>query len=147
MKIKRGQAVILIYAAVIIVGVVYFGFLQHFGDEGLVFQPSGRDYSPNLLDILIIIALVVAFVLFLISLVSYKRFRDLRILVVSMAFFFFAVKETLFFIKNFYPREFLYIDNAERVLELLILVSFVMLMYGSSRRYEKRMSKASRARK
>ena len=41
--------------------------------------------------------------LFIISIMAYRRTRDLRVLVVSMAFFFFAVKEFLFLFKNFFP--------------------------------------------
>jgi hypothetical protein len=137
MGIKRGQAIPIVYAAVIIGAIIYFGFLQQFGYRGLVFQVEGRDQVLSPLDVLIVFAAIASLFLFVISLMAYRRNRDLRVLVVSMAFFFFVVKEILFLFENFFPGEHIYIDNAERTLELLILLSFIMLMYGVSRRYEK----------
>ncbi len=137
MKIKREYAVPIVYAIVIIGALIYFGFLQQFGYRGLVFQVGGQDRVLNVLDMLIILITIASLFLFVISIMAYRRTHDLRILIVSMAFFFFAVKEFLFLFENFFPGEFIYIDNAERVLELLILISFIMLMYGVSRRYEK----------
>jgi hypothetical protein len=137
MKIKRGHAVVAVYVIVILGAIVYFGVLQQFGYKGLSFNLGGKNNVIDIFDILIIILTAAALVLFVISLIAYRRTRDLRILVVSMAFFFFAVKELLFVMQNFFPGEFIYIDNAERVLELLIVLSFIMLMYGVSRRYEK----------
>lgn len=137
MKIKREQAVIAVYVIVILAALVYFAFLQQFGYKGLVFQIEGRDRVLNPLDILIIVTTIASLFLFVVSLMAYRRNHDLRILVVSMAFFFFVIKEILFLFKNFFPGEFIYIDNAERTLEFLILLSFIMLMYGVTRRYEK----------
>ena len=137
MKIRREQAVVAAYVIIILLAVVYFGFLQQFGYKGLVFQIEGRDKVLNPLDILIIVTTIASLFLLVISLMAYRRNHDLRILVVSLAFFFFAVKELLFMMENFFPGEFVYIDNAERTLEFLILRSFIMLMYGASRRYEK----------
>lgn len=137
MKTKREHAIFVVYVIVVLGALVYFGLLQQFGYKGLVFTAEGKDRVLNPLDILIIIITAAALTLFAISIMAYQRTRDLRILVVSMAFFFFAVKEFLFVMENFFPKEFIYIDNAERTLELLILLSFIMLMYGVSRRYEK----------
>ena len=141
---KTSYIVLAIYVAVIIGAVIYFGFLQQFGFKGLLFQIEGRDHIISPVDALIIIATIVAIFLFVISLLAYSRTRDTRILIVSLAFFFFAVKEFLFLFENFFPGEFIYIDNAEHTLELLILLSFMMLMYGTFRRSEKAKLKKSR---
>ena len=141
MKLRRGQAVLALYAIVIVGSIVYFGVLQGFGYKGLEFRIEGRDRVFDMFDILIMIGTIAAFVLFVISLMAYRRSRDLRVLVVSMAFFFFAVKELLGVLSNFFPNEFIYIDHAADVLNLLILLSFIMLMYGVSSRYEKSKSR------
>lgn len=141
---KTSYVVLAVYVIVIIGAIIYFGFLQQFGFKGLLFQIEGRDHIIDPVDALIIIATIVAIFLFAISLLAYSRTRDTRILIVSLAFFFFAVKEFLFLFENFFPGEFIYIDNAERTLELLILLSFMMLMYGT---YRKRARKRTRPRK
>ena len=128
-KITPAVAILAIYAIVIIGSVVYFVALQNFGSSGLEVHISGRDRQINLLDFMILIIMPIAFVLFIISLLAYMRKRDTRMLVISAAFFFFMVKETLFALENFFPNEFIFIANAERALELLILLSFVFLMY------------------
>lgn len=138
---KTVALVILIYFIVVSSFFIYFGLLQQFGVEGLVFNIGGRDHTVTPLDALILVATVAALFLLVISLIAFKRTKDTRILIISIAFFFFAVKEFLFMLENFFPGEFIYIDNAERALELLILLSFVMLMYGTHRREQKKIAR------
>lgn len=134
---KPFKIILLVYAVVIIGAIVYFGFLQHFGFRGLLFNIAGKDHVVNPVDALILAVTLAAFFLLAISLLAYRRTNDSRILIVSLAFFFFAVKEFLFLLDNFFPQENIYIGNAERTLELLILLSFMMLMYGTFKRSEK----------
>lgn len=130
MKITQKAAVMLAIYAVIIVGsLIYFVALQNFGSGGLEFWVPGRDNAFTLFDILIIVTLPIALVLLAISTLAFFRKPRLRLFLISVAFFFFAVKEALFLLKNFFPNEFIFIDNAERALEFLILVSFIFLMY------------------
>lgn len=141
---NRTHIVILVYAAVIVVSAVYFVALQNFGFKGLLFTVEGRDRIINPIDVLILAVTIVSLFLLFISVLAFRRTKDTRVLIVSMAFFFFAVKEILFLFENFFPGEHIYIDNAERVLELLILLSFSMLMYGTYSRTKKAAKREAR---
>lgn len=121
--------IILIYLVIIVASIVYFIMLQSFGSAGLEFSIEGRDTTFNIFDILVLIALPVAIVLFIISIIAFRRKKSLRIFLISTAFFFFLVNEVLVMIHNFFPHEFIFIENAERALDLLVLLSFIFLMY------------------
>ncbi len=130
MKIPKKAAVILaIYAVVIIASLVYFGYMQKFGTHGLEFYIEGSDNAFNVFDALILILLPIALVLFIISVLAFHRKPELRLFLISTAFFFFVVREILYILENFFPKEFIFIDNASRALEFLILLSFVFLLY------------------
>ncbi len=122
-------SIVLIYAVVIAALVIYLFFMQQFGAKGMQFHLSGRDQSITILDIAIITATVIALFLLFISLMAFRKKPDMRLFLISMAFFFFALKEFLAFFENFFPEEYIFIDNAERGLELLMLVTFILLLY------------------
>lgn len=133
-KISSYYLIAAIYAVFILGLVFYLVILQHFGFKGLQFQIGGKDNTITALDMLIFVSTIASFALLGISLFAFKRKKDIRIFIISLAFFFFALKEFLFVIDNFFPKEAVYIGNAERGLEFLILLSFVMLMYTSRSR-------------
>lgn len=133
-KISSYYLIAAIYAVFILGLVFYLVILQHFGFKGLQFQIGGKDNTITALDMLIFVSTIASFALLGISLFAFKRKKDIRIFIISLAFFFFALKEFLFVIDNFFPKESVYIGNAERGLEFLILLSFVMLMYTSRSR-------------
>ncbi|MBS3053277.1 MAG: hypothetical protein J4469_02130 [Candidatus Aenigmarchaeota archaeon] len=128
-KASSYYAVAGIYAFFIVALVFYIVVLQQFGFHGLEFQIGGKDNIITTLDLLILGTTVASFALLGISLIAFKRKKDIRIFIISLAFFFFALKEFLFLIDNFFPRETVFIGHAERGLEFLILLSFMMLMY------------------
>lgn len=121
--------ILIIYAIIIIGSIIYFVYMQSFGTQGLQFYIGGHDKVFNVFDMLIVIVIPVAIVLFIISLIAFRRRKDLKMFIISVAFFFFLVKEILFLFQNFFPQEFIFIGNAERALELLILISFMFLLY------------------
>jgi len=120
---------VIIYALVIMSSFVYFVNMQSFGAKGLEFSLVGRDNVFNIFDMLILFTIPTALLLWVLSLLAYRRKPEIRLFIVSIAFFFFAVKETLNFLEAFFPNEFIYIANAERALDFLILVSFMFLLY------------------
>jgi len=128
-KLSSYHVIGIIYAVFIIGLAFYLVILQHFGFRGLEFQIGGRDNLITALDLLILGTTIASFALLGISLLAFKRKRDVRIFIISIAFFLFALKEFLFVIDNFFPGESVYIAHAERGLEFLILLSFMMLMY------------------
>lgn len=128
MRFTSFWTMVLIYAIVIAGSVIYFVDMQKFGAQGMMFEPGGRDSAFDIFDMLILITLPVAVVLFVISAMAFRRKGDIRLFLVSLAFFFFLVKEVLGMLHNCFPREFIFIGNAERGLEFLILLSFVFLM-------------------
>jgi len=122
--------IVLIYAVFIAGALIYFVGLQQFGYHGFRFAMEGKDRTLTHLDIAIIVAFVVSFVLLMISLFAFGRKKTVKIFIISMVFFFFTIKEFLITLENFFPEENIYIGNATGALELLILVSFVLLIYN-----------------
>jgi len=129
MKLTSFSTMVIIYALVIMSSFVYFVNMQSFGAKGLEFSLVGRDNVFNIFDMLILFTIPTALLLWVLSLLAYRRKPEIRLFIVSIAFFFFAVKETLNFLEAFFPNEFIYIANAERALDFLILVSFMFLLY------------------
>jgi hypothetical protein len=125
--------ILLAYVLVIVAAFVYFVIMQQFGYKGLVFHMEGKDQSFTPLDMLIMLSTIVSFVLLLISLGAFGRKKDLRLFVISFAFFFFTIRQFLFLLDNFFPEENIFIGNAVHTLDLLILLSFIMLMYRSKK--------------
>ena len=131
MKINSASiwTILLIYAIFIVGAFIYFVGLQHFGFNDLNFVVEGKDQALTPLDIVIILTLILAIVLLVISLAAFNRKKTTKMLVISLVFFFFAVKEFLTILDNFFPGERIYTANAIGALELLILLSFVLLIY------------------
>lgn len=129
MKLTSFSTMLIIYAVVAVASFIYFGSLQSFGSKGLQFSLIGRDNVFNLFDMLIIFTIPTALLLWVLSLLAYRRKPEIRLFIVSIAFFFFTVKELLNFLEAFFPNEFIYITNAERALDFLILISFMFLLY------------------
>jgi hypothetical protein len=134
---KKIYIIALVYILAIATAVVYFGVMQHFGHRGLVFDIGGRDRIFGLPDILIPVVTIASIFLLILSLIAFKRTNDTRILILSLAFFFFMLHALLEVLDNFFPREFIFINNATAVLEFLVLLSFIMLIYSSYKRSEK----------
>src|SRR3989344_1969147 len=133
-KIKPSKNLILLaYVIVILAAFFYFVILQQFGYRGLVFTIEGKDHTFLPLDILIILSTVASAILLLISLTAFSRKRDLKLFVISFAFFFFTLRQFLFLLDNFFPEENIFIGNAVSTLDLLILLSFIMLMYRAKK--------------
>lgn len=129
MKLTYFYSLLLIYAIVIASFLVYFVLLQQFGAKGLQFSMGGRDSVFNIFDLLTLILLPIATALFVISFMAFMRKNDKRLFITSIAFFFFLAKQVLDVFQNFFPSEFIFVGNAESALELLILISFVFLLY------------------
>ena len=125
--------ILLAYVVVILAAFVYFVILQQFGYRGLVFTIEGKDHTFAPLDILIILSTIASSILLLISLTAFSRKKDLKLFVISFAFFFFTIRQFLFLLDNFFPAENIFIGNAVSTLDLLILLSFIMLMYRAKK--------------
>ena len=94
--------ILLAYVVVIVGAFVYFVILQQFGYRGLIFTIEGKDHIFAPLDILIIISTIASFILLLISLTAFNRKKDLKLFIISFAFFFFTVRQFLFLLDNFF---------------------------------------------
>ena len=129
MKLTSFKTMLIIYAVVLAASFVYFVNLQSFGSKGLEFSVVGKDNAFTVFDMLILFTIPTALLLWVLSLMAYMRKPEIRLFIVSIAFFFFAVKEFLNFLEAFFPNEFIFIANAERALEFLILISFMFLLY------------------
>ena len=122
--------IVAIYLAVIVVSWIYFFVLQGFGSHGLVFSINASDHNFNVFDLLLLAATAVSFFLVFISLLAFKRRKDNRIFILSVAFFLFALLEVFHLFDTFFPNEYIFIENAHKVIDLMILLSFAMLVYG-----------------
>lgn len=129
MKLTSFTTMLIIYAVVLLASFVYFVSLQSFGARGLEFSVVGRDNVFNIFDMLILFTIPTALLLWVLSLLAYRKKPEIKLFIVSIAFFFFALKEFLNFLEAFFPKEFIFIGNAERALEFLILISFMFLLY------------------
>ncbi|MCX6815540.1 MAG: hypothetical protein NT120_01665 [Candidatus Aenigmarchaeota archaeon] len=123
-----------IYIVFIVGAIIYFIGLQNFGFNGLDFVRGGKNHIVGLDDITIVITLVLSAVLLVLSVAAFLRKKTARFLVMSLVFFFFALKEFIILIENFFPGEHIYIPNAVVALELLILLSFALFVYNSRER-------------
>jgi len=126
---SKSTAMLLIYAIVIVGSIIYFVYMQQFGTQGLEFRIEGSDNIFTIFDVLILILLPIAFVLLVISTLAFFRKPNMKMFIVSVAFFFFAVKEAIVLLENVFPKEFIFIENAERAIDFLILLSFIFLLY------------------
>lgn len=124
----RGIAII--YILFLIGAVIYFMVLQNFGYHGFNFVMEGKDKTLTPLDLAIFGALIVSLTLLVISLTAFGRKKTVKLFIISLVFFFFTIKEFLITLDNFFPEETIYIGNATGALELLILLSFVLLIYN-----------------
>ncbi len=124
------MGIVLIYTAFIVLALIYFVGLQQFGFRGFHFVVEGKDKILAPLDIFIIATLAISLILLMISLAAFSRKKTVKIFIISLVFFFFTIKELLAMLENFFPEENIYIGNASGALELLILVSFVLLIYN-----------------
>ncbi|MBI4170826.1 MAG: hypothetical protein HY514_03965 [Candidatus Aenigmarchaeota archaeon] len=122
--------IIAVYLIVIVFSGIYLFAWQGFGSKGLVFSIAGRDQVLNAFDIILLAATIAAFFLVAISLLAFKKRKDNRIFILAIAFFFFALSEILQLFENFFPAEYIFTSNAGKVLDLLILLSFAMLVYA-----------------
>ncbi len=120
----------LLYVIFIAGAFVYFVGLQHFGYGGFQFSIEGRDRTLTPLDFVIISTFAISLVLLLISLIAFGRRRTVKVFIIALVFFFFTIKELLTILENFFPHENIYVENASGALELLILLSFVLLIYN-----------------
>lgn len=123
------KIILLGYVLVIIGAFIYFAVLQGFGYRGLEFTISGKDRVLAPLDILILLSTIASLILLAISIVAFERKKDNRFFVLAFAFFFFTLRQVLFLLDNFFPEENIYIFHAVHALDILILLSFMFLMY------------------
>jgi hypothetical protein len=122
--------ILAIYVAVIGLSAIYFFVMQGFGSHGLTFSIGGRDNTFTAFDAILVAATAISFFLVALSLLAFKRKKDNRIFILSLAFFFFALHEVVQIFDAFYPQESIFIENATRVLDLLVLASLMMLLYS-----------------
>ncbi|MBI4896094.1 MAG: hypothetical protein HY832_00930 [Candidatus Aenigmarchaeota archaeon] len=120
--------IFLIYLVVLVLSSVYIFWLQGFGSHGFNFDIEGRDQAIDAYDVVLLVATITAFFLVSISLLAFQKHRDIKIFILSIAFFLFALNELLEIFDNFFPREYIFINHARRVFNLLILLSFVLLL-------------------
>lgn len=132
MKEEKGfsvKTIAFVYAAVIVAVLFYFVILQNFGYQGLKFTLEGKDRVLAPLDALILVSALASIALLAVSVSAFSRKRDMRLFVLSLAFFFFALRQLLFLMDNFFPGENIYIFHAVHTFDVLILLSFIFLMY------------------
>lgn len=130
MALKNSHILLLVYGTIIAASIIYFIVLQHFTPTIGCFNMGGRDYSIGILDILIIVAVIASIFLLVISLMAFGRTNDPKMLILALAFFFFSIKEFLAVGENFFPGSYIYIDHMDKTLDVLIFMSFIILIYA-----------------
>ena len=137
-KVKWNETSFLMILGVYLVVLLFFGvyvFLwQGFGSHGLVFSLGGKNQKLDAFGVILLIATLISFFLVFISLLAFKKRKDNRLFIISVAFFFFALREVLQIFDNFFPQENIFIANAAKAIDLIVLLSFAMLVYGRHKR-------------
>ena len=127
-------AIVAVYLVVLLFFGVYVFLWQGFGSHGLVFSIGGKNQVIDVFDGILLLGALVSFFLVFISLLAFQRRKDNRIFILAVAFFFFALGEVLQIFDNFFPQENLFIVNAGKAIDLIVLLSFAMLLYGRYKR-------------
>lgn len=134
LKLTSYLGIALIYGIFIAGALVYFVGLQHFGLNGCSFSVGGNDNVVTPLDVALTAIFILSAALLVISLVAFGRKKTVKLFIISLTFFFFTVKEFLVMMNNYFPGENIYIGNALGALELLILLSFMLLIVNMGKK-------------
>lgn len=76
-----------------------------------------------------LIVFLLATAIFIISVLAYSKSKSKRILLVSIAFFFFALKWLVKIIDIYYSPGYFLSDSSENIFELIILVSLLIALF------------------
>jgi len=87
------------------------------------------DLAFQLDPIIKIIVLLLSFGIFVISLLAYRKSKSQKLLFVTIAFFFFAIKWLVKVFDIFFSPGVFLSDSSENVFEFLILISLFMAIF------------------
>lgn len=121
----RTNSLLLIYVAIIAITGLYLVFVEGVGVKHTV--NIGGYFSP--FDAFTIAISVVALVLLVIAFIAYRRHPDEKMLMVGLAFLLFTVFSVLDLINNFFPGSYSFIGIIMKILNFLILVTFLAILF------------------
>jgi hypothetical protein len=124
-----GRQVALIYAAVILLAVVYFVLVESIFENTYMLSHGGRDLKVTFYDFALVVVFAVSAALTYISTLAFLKKRNERLFFVAFAFFLFAIKAALKLIENFVLGPYGYIGITMQTLELLILLSLFFALF------------------
>jgi hypothetical protein len=129
MKKITTNYVIAIYIAAILLSAFYLICIENISGASYEFSVGGRDLYFSPFDVVIVSISVLASVLLIISFAAYNRKRNSKMLIVSLAFLMFTVMGILKLLDNFLLRDYTAIGIAIQILEMLVLLSFVLVLF------------------
>lgn len=124
-----GRQVTAIYAALVLLTILFFGVLDYTSGRTFTFQPGGRDTIFSFYDISLFIVFAVAIALTVVSTLAYLRKKNERLFFVSFAFFIFSVKSALKVIDNHFVGTYGYMGITIQTMELLVLLSLFLAIF------------------
>ena len=119
--------VLVLYAAVIILTAVYLIFFENVLGHSV--RVGGQDHYFSAFDIVTIAISLVALALLVLSFMAYRRHPDSRMFMVSFAFLLFTVYSILNAIDNFFLGGYTAIGIAEKVVQFLVLLTFLVILF------------------
>lgn len=129
MKKITTKHVIAIYIAVILLSVFYLVYIENISGTPYEFSVGGKDSYFSPFDVIIVSISVLALVLLIISFAAYKRKRNSKMLIISLAFLMFTMMGILKLIDNFLLRDYTAIGIAIQILQMLVLLSFILVLF------------------
>ena len=124
-----GRQIVAIYAVLILLTVLFFGFSEYASERPFHFQFGGRDTIFSFYDVSLFVVLIVSVALTVVSTAAYVRKKNERLFFVAFAFFMFSVKSALKIADNHLVGPYSYMGISIQTLELLILLSLFFAIF------------------
>ncbi|MBI4162133.1 MAG: hypothetical protein HY513_00490 [Candidatus Aenigmarchaeota archaeon] len=119
--------VLALYIAVIVIAAAYLLFFENVLGHSV--RIGGQDHYFSAFDIVTIGISLVALVLLVLSFMAYRRHPDSRMLMVSFAFLLFTIYSILNAVDNFFLGGYSAIGIAEKVVQFLVLLTFLVILF------------------
>ena len=124
-----GRQMVAIYAVLILLTVLFFGFADYTSDRSFRLQVGGRDTIFSFYDVSLFVVLAASIALTVVSTMAYVRKKNERLFFVAFAFFMFSIKSVLKIADNHIVGVYGYMGISIQTLELLILLSLFFAIF------------------
>lgn len=117
----------LIFGVLIALTIAYLILVENVFNQK--FAIGGQDYRFSPFDIVLGLINITGFVLVAVSFFAWKRKRDTRLFIISVAFLLLTLKGILDLADNFFVGSYSYLGMLKQTLELLVLLAFLLALF------------------